>query len=564
MLIAAKEKSLQGIAQLLVQKGLIDKDLALSYQQQAIANQKSLCQYLIKQQLFTSRLLAQLISEYFGLPFYDLNDLEFESLPIHLLGEKLINRYKILPLFIQTEYLFLATEDPSSQEGLKEIQFHTSLPLKLLIVESDKLQTLIEKLHFKNERAELDSLKINPAEERITEIISRPQDEEAPIIKWVNKILFEAIKKGSSDIHFEPYESDYRIRYRQDGLLVEVANPPLHLANRITARLKVMANLDISERRLPQDGHFKMEIATNQIIDLRINTCPTVNGEKVAIRILDPKAFKPEIKNLGFNSLQEEIFLANIEKPQGMILVTGPTGSGKSLSLYSALDYLNTKERNILTLEDPVEIRRRGINQVNVNLKTGLTFSNTLRAFLRQDPDIIMIGEIRDFETAEIALKAAQTGHLLLSTLHTNSAVETITRLRGMGLSLFNIASSLNLIVAQRLVRKLCPFCKKPADRSSSQTKEAHDLQEAVKNFQLFSAVGCERCTGGYQGRIGLFEVMSITPALSDIILSGANSIELLKQARQEGMLTIYESGLEKIQAGISTVEEISRVCNHF
>lgn len=376
------------------------------------------------------------------------------------------------------------------------------------------------------------------------------------VIKLVDKILFDAISANVSDIHFETYEHKYRIRYRQDGLLREVASPALHLSSQITSRVKVMANLDITERRLPQDGRFTL-LANNQKIDFRISTCPTLTGEKIVIRLLNPHQRPLTIGALGLNKQQRRCLMEAIRKPQGMILVTGPTGSGKTVSLYAILNRLNTQEKNISTIEDPVEINLENINQVNVNPPIGLTFSKTLRALLRQDPDIIMVGEIRDFETAEIAIKAAQTGHLMLSTLHTNSAVAALTRLNNLGISAFNIGSSLNLIIAQRLVRRLCRHCKIPRDDLSSRNLQKLNLSS---DYPLFKPVGCPQCNQGYRGRIALFEVLPLTSSLNELILSGSHSLPILKQAQAAGMQTLYQSGLEKIKQGITSLEEVKRV----
>ena len=381
------------------------------------------------------------------------------------------------------------------------------------------------------------------------------------MVKFVNRILVDAIKKGVSDIHFEPYEREYRIRYRQDGLLNEVASPPVNLAGRISARLKVMSSLDISERRTPQDGRFKMKLSRTRSIDFRVSTCPTVAGEKIVMRILDPGIAKLGIEALGFSPAQKTHFLRAIGRPQGMILVTGPTGSGKTVTLYTALNILNTIEKNICTAEDPVEIKVPGINQVNINLKAGLTFSGTLRSFLRQDPDIIMVGEIRDLETAEIAVKAAQTGHLVLSTLHTNSAAETLTRLVNMGIPSFNIASSVSLIIAQRLVRRLCDQCKSVRDDVTVQSLiELGFPEDSAKTMKTYKANGCNQCSNGYRGRIGLFEVLPMSKEIGQMIMSGGTSLDILKQAQINGMLTVYQAGLEKIKEGITTIEEVNLV----
>lgn len=383
------------------------------------------------------------------------------------------------------------------------------------------------------------------------------QDEEAPVVEFVNQILNAAVLQKASDIHFEPYEQDYRIRYRLDGLLMEIAKPPFQLANRINARIKVMANLDIAERRKPQDGRIQLQLNEHNV-DLRVSTCPTINGEKIVIRIFDTKINQLDLNSLGLNAIQKEQFLRCLTKSQGLILATGPTGSGKTLTLYTALSLLNSKETNISTAEDPVEIKIPGINQVVINPKIDLNFSNILRAFLRQDPDIIMVGEIRDGETAELAIKAAQTGHLVLSTLHTNSAAESLIRLHNLGIDTFNLASSLTLLIAQRLARKLCDFCKIPCtDLSFHQL--GFDETEA-ENLAIYKARGCSKCSNGYSGRIGLFELMPITKKISELIYSGANSVELLSQAKAEGMISIYQSGLEKIKQGLTTFEELHRV----
>jgi type IV pilus assembly protein PilB len=386
-------------------------------------------------------------------------------------------------------------------------------------------------------------------------------EEDAPVVKFVNQILIEAINKGASDIHFEPYEEVYRIRYRLDGLLATVATPPPGLASRISARIKVMANLDIAERRIPQDGRFKMKLSHNHSVDFRVSTCPTIGGEKVVIRILDTDLTQLDISRLGLNALQKEQFFTALGKAQGMILVTGPTGSGKTVTLYTALSILNTEEKNIATAEDPVEIKIPGINQVNINPKAGLAFSKILRSLLRQDPDIIMVGEIRDLETAEIAIKAAQTGHLVLSTLHTNSAAETLTRLSNLGVPSFNIANSVSLLIAQRLARRLCDNCK--VIRKNPPLNSMIELgfcEEDLKTLQLYAATGCKQCTNGYCGRLGLFEVMPMSKMMGQLIMSGGNSFDILQQAQAEKMLTIYQSGLEKIRQGLTTIEEVNRV----
>jgi type IV pilus assembly protein PilB len=570
MITATDEHRLQGIGQLLVLEKLLDKEKAIELYKLAATEKISLVQYLVKNKILSAEQIALTAAESFGVPMIDLICVDLDTIPANLVNEKLIRRHSMVPLFSHGNNLYLATDDPSKQASLKEIQFHTGLNTHAIVVETDKLSLLIEQLltakesqglsEYVDDTNDLEGLEISADEEQESETVSSVTDD-APIVKFVNKILLDAIKKGASDIHFEPYEKDYRIRYRQDGILHEVATPPVSLSSRITARIKVMSNLDISERRVPQDGGFKMKISKSRSIDFRVSTCPTTNGEKVVMRVLDPAAAKLGIEALGFSPLQKTLFVKAIERPQGMILVTGPTGSGKTVSLYTALNILNTIEVNISTAEDPVEIKVPGINQVSINPKAGLTFSGALRSFLRQDPDIIMVGEIRDLETAEIAVKAAQTGHLVLSTLHTNSAAETLNRLVNMGIPTFNIASSVTIIIAQRLARKLCEHCKVLRDDFTSQSLlELGFLQEDLTDIKLYKAIGCTNCTGGYRGRIGLYEVLSMSKKLGQMVMNGANSLEILHEAQAEGMITIYQSGLQKVKQGVTTIEEVNRV----
>lgn len=499
------------------------------------------------------------LSQHINQPFMQLNSFELNALPLSLIHEKLISRHRVLPLFKQNSQLFIATDEPDNLMMLKEIQFHTGMSTYPVQVDTEQLNCIINTLLNKKESQGLEGyFKKNP----ITEELESTSDvDDAPIVKFVNRILLEAIHKSVSDIHFEPYEHEFRIRYRLDGLLYQVSSHSISLASRITARIKIMANLDISERRIPQDGRFKMSLSSEKSMNFRVSSCPTIGGEKIVIRILDPETTNIGIDALGFNVWQKTIFLNHIHRPQGLILVTGPTGSGKTATLYSALNLLNTLDVNISTVEDPVEIKLCGINQVNINPKAGLEFSNALRSFLRQDPDIIMVGEIRDYETAEIAIKAAQTGHLVLSTLHTNSAAETLTRLVNMGIPSFNIASSISLIIAQRLIRKLCDSCKQGRDDTTPNSLiELGFSKDDAENIQLYKAVGCNQCTNGYRGRMGVFEIMPMNKSLGQLIMSGGNSLDIQKQATASGMLTIYQSGLEKIKAGLTTMEEVNRV----
>lgn len=568
-MLGSNEFKLHGIGQLFVLEKLLDKPQAAEFCKNASAEKISLVQYLVKNNILSAIQIAFTAAHNFGVPMLDLDCIDIDSIPMSLVNEKLIRRHSMVPLFYRGNNLYLATEDPSKHASLKEIQFHTGLNTHAIIVEADKLSTLIDHLltvqetqglsKFVGDVTEFDGIIINEEEHETS--IATSITEDAPIVKFVNKILLDAIKQGASDIHFEPYEQEYRIRYRQDGILHEIATPPGSLAMRITARIKIMSSLDISERRIPQDGGFKMKISKTRSIDFRVSTCPTTSGEKVVMRILDPGSAKLGIEALRFSSIQKEHFIHAIKRPQGMILVTGPTGSGKTVTLYTALNILNTKEVNISTAEDPVEIKVPGINQVNINPKAGLTFSNALRAFLRQDPDIIMIGEIRDLETAEIAVKAAQTGHLVLSTLHTNSAAETLNRLVNMGIATFNVASSVTLIIAQRLARKLCEHCKVLRDDINKPgLLELGFAETDLERIKLYKAGGCTKCTNGYRGRVGLFEVLPMTKKLGQIIMSGGNSLDILRIAQEEGMITIYQSGLEKVKQGITTIEEVNRV----
>jgi len=398
-------------------------------------------------------------------------------------------------------------------------------------------------------------------EARLQETADSNSDDDAPIVKYINKVLLDAVRKGASDLHFEPYEKKYRIRFRIDGILYEVATPPVNLSSRFSARLKVMARLDIAERRLPQDGRIKLKLAKNRSIDLRVSTLPTMWGEKVVLRILDSSAASLNIEMLGFDDKQKQLYLSTLAKPQGMILVTGPTGSGKTVSLYTGLNILNTSECNISTAEDPIEINLTGINQVQINPKAGLTFAGALRSFLRQDPDVVMVGEIRDLETAEIAIKAAQTGHLVLSTLHTNSSAETLTRLLNMGVPAFNVASSVTLIMAQRLARRLCPHCKQPHKIPDSELLDmGYMIDEVSAGITLYKPVGCSECSNGYKGRVGIYEMMPMSEGIANLIMDGGNSLQIAQMAINEGMMTLYRSGLEKARIGLTSLAEVNRV----
>lgn len=559
--------SLTGLAKQLVMTNLLDETSAQQAQLQAQRNKLPLVTYLAQNKLVKSRVLAELISDQFGIAMLDLGSIDKESMPRDTVTEKLARQHRVLPLFKRGNKLFIATSDPSNHQAVTDVQFSTGLSTEALLVEDDKLGDAIEKF-FDNASGglaelgdvDLDNVDIESVDDDKQDSGSGGDADDAPVVRFVNKMLLDAIKGGSSDLHFEPYERAYRVRFRTDGILHEVARPPIQLAPRISARLKVMASLDISERRKPQDGRIKMKISKTKAIDFRVNTLPTLWGEKIVMRILDPTSAQMGIDALGYEDDQKELYMNALKQPQGMILVTGPTGSGKTVSLYTGLNILNTVDVNISTAEDPVEINLEGINQVNVNPKQGMDFSQALRAFLRQDPDIIMVGEIRDLETAEIAIKAAQTGHMVMSTLHTNSAAETLTRLRNMGVPAFNIATSVNLIIAQRLARKLCSTCKKPVDVPHEVLLKEGFPEDKIGTFKIYGPVGCENCKGGYKGRVGIYEVVKNTPALQRIIMEEGNSIEIAEQARRDGFNDLRMSGLQKAMQGVTSLEEINRV----
>lgn len=556
---------LTGLAKQLFLAELLDEKTAQRAHQQARRDKLSLVSYLVQNKLVNSLALAELASDQFGLPFLDLSTLDRESQPKGLVSEKLVRQHYALPLWRRGNKLFVGISDPTNHQAITDIQFSTGLNTEAILVEDDKLSIAIDRMFDTHgglsEMADVDlSLEIETTVESKEATLDDVVSEDAPVVRFVNKMLMDAIRLGSSDLHFEPYEKIFRVRLRTDGVLHEVAKPPTQLAGRIAARLKVMAGLDISERRRPQDGRIKLRISKNRAIDFRLNTLPTLWGEKIVMRILDPTSAQMGIDALGYEPDQKDLYLQALRQPQGMILVTGPTGSGKTVSLYTGLNILNTVDINISTAEDPVEINLEGINQVNVNPRQGMDFSQALRAFLRQDPDVIMVGEIRDLETAEIAIKASQTGHMVLSTLHTNSAAETLTRLHHMGIAAFNIATAINLIIAQRLARKLCPHCKKEIDVPRETLLAEGFPEDQLGKFALYSPVGCEHCNGGYKGRIGIYEVVKNTPALERIIMEEGNSIDISAQMRKDGFNDLRTSGLKKAMQGLTSLEEINRV----
>jgi type IV pilus assembly protein PilB len=526
--------------------------------------------YLVEYNLADAREVAIAASQEFGAPLLDLDAIQPDFDIIRLVSEKTLRRHRVLPLVKRGKRLFLAISDPTNLHALDEVKFATGLSIEAVVVEENKLEKLLAKSLEQVDTAmpelagddfELDSLEVTSDEDAIDEGVERADVDDAPIVRFVNKVMLDAIKRGASDIHFEPYERSYRIRFRLDGVLKEVASPPVQLAIKLSARLKVMSRLDIAERRVPQDGRIKMRISKNRAIDFRVSTCPTLFGEKVVMRILDPSSASLGIDALGYESFQKELYLEALARPHGMILVTGPTGSGKTVSLYTGLSILNTEDTNISTAEDPVEIMLPGINQVNINPKVGLTFAGALRAFLRQDPDVIMVGEIRDLETAEIALKAAQTGHLVLSTLHTNDAPKTLTRLVDMGVKPYAIATSVSLIIAQRLARRLCGNCKTRLDvPGEALRKEGFSEEEIANGLQVFKPVGCTQCTDGYKGRVGIYEVMPVTEEIGRVIMAGGSALDIKEQAAREGVWGLRQAGLNKVRMGLTSLEEINRV----
>ncbi|QJQ99386.1 type IV-A pilus assembly ATPase PilB [Halomonas sp. PGE1] len=565
---------LRGLAWRLVADERISHAAAVRAEEEAREGEVSLLEHVIDTGLVSARQATLSAAWEYGLPMMDLDAIRPETLPrADAFPEKILRKLKVLPLVQRGHRLTVAVPFPSTLALLDELQFATGLTPEGVLAPVDQLGPVLESYLASSEKSMLDELKgVDDAigelgfagEEESGEVdvqaAASAASEDAPIIKFVNKILLDAIHRGASDIHFEPYETSYRVRFRIDGMLHDVAHPPFAMRARIAARLKVMSRLDISERRLPQDGAIKLRLSKTRSIDFRVNSLPTVYGEKVVLRILDPASAQLGIEQLGFTPEQRAMYETVLDQPQGMILVTGPTGSGKTVTLYTGINILNEVERNICTAEDPVEIKVPGVNQVNVIPKIGLDFASALRAFLRQDPDVVMVGEIRDLETAEIAVKASQTGHLVLSTVHTNSAAETLTRLANMGLAPFNIASSVSLIIAQRLARKLCKHCKQPADLPHEALAAQGFTEEEINQATFFEPVGCKHCTKGFKGRVGIYEVVPISHAMSQLIMKNGNSMEFSDLARQEGYPDLRRSGLMKAMQGVTSLAEINRV----
>ena len=551
----------------LIQQGFIDGDKAQRLVVEKSRQYKTLPELLITEKLLDANTLAEVAASVGNHLTLDLEHFNPASIPDELRNEKLTRKTDMLPLNKRGRTMYLAVVDPTNIAAIEDFEFNAGMNAEVVVVNYDKLHKLIEKL-FENAYnslgggdSEWDLSAMGVVEEADDEGVSaQPDKEDQPIITFINKILLDAIRKGASDLHFEPYEKAYRIRFRIDGILNEVASPPVALATRLSARLKVMSRLDIAEKRIPQDGRIKLKLSAKKSIDFRVSTLPTLWGEKIVMRILDSDSAMLGIDVLGYEPEQKQRYLDALAQPQGMILVTGPTGSGKTVSLYTGLNILNTEETNISTAEDPVEINLPGINQVQVNPRAGLTFASALKAFLRQDPDVVMVGEIRDLETAEIAIKAAQTGHLVLSTLHTNSAPETLTRLLNMGVPAYNVASSVSLIIAQRLARRLCPKCKQPEHIPAAELLRQGFREDQLDKITIFKPIGCEHCTGGYKGRVGIYEVMPISPKMADIIMENGNSLDIASQAQLEGINNLRQSGLIKAAAGVTSLAEVNRV----
>jgi type IV pilus assembly protein PilB len=564
--------ALGGLPQRLVQDGLLDEGAMADALVAARERKIHVVTWLVSQSLASARDIAIAASQEFGAPLLDLDGVALDMDAVRLVNDKLLSKHRVLPLVKRGKRLHVAVSDPTNLHAIDEIKFQTGLSIEAVVVEDDKLQAAVQKAIEQVDVAmpglaeddfDLDQLDVEPGEEGLeADSVTRDDVEDAPIVRFVNKIMLDAIRKGASDIHFEPYEKYYRIRTRLDGVLKEVAQPPVQLAQKLAARLKVMSRLDIAERRVPQDGRIKLRMSKNRSIDFRVSSCPTLFGEKIVLRILDASAAMMGIDALGYEPFQKQLYTDALAKPQGMILVTGPTGSGKTVSLYTGLSILNVEGTNISTAEDPAEIVLPGVNQVNVNPKVGLTFASALRAFLRQDPDVIMVGEVRDLETAEIALKAAQTGHLVLSTLHTNDAPQTLTRLVDMGVKPYSIATSVSLIIAQRLARRLCGNCKEPLDLPKEALLKEGFSEADLKTpeFRIFRPVGCSQCVDGYKGRLGIYEVLPVTEEIGRIILAGGSAPDIWERAREDGVWDLRTAGLKKVRDGLTSLEEVNRV----
>ena len=567
----AATRNISGLARALAQHGVMSESEAEALQVQSQSSGISFVEQVLSGKRLSAHQLAVFASRAFGVPLFDLSGFDFDQLNREYFDTRIAQTRRVLPLHKRGNRLYVATSDPANLQALDEVRFKTNLVVEPVVVEDDKLAQTIAKIVESmgttlKEMAALEDIEVT-LEDGSVQPASADEDsevEDAPVVRYIQKVLIDAITAGASDIHFEPYERFYRIRYRLDGVLMEVAQPPLAIKDKVASRIKVISKLDIAEKRVPQDGRMKLVLSKTRAIDFRVSTLPTLFGEKIVMRILDSSGVKLGIEALGYEPDQQQALLFAVGRPYGMILVTGPTGSGKTVSLYTCLSILNQPGVNIATAEDPAEIQLPGVNQVNVNEKAGLTFATALRAFLRQDPDVIMVGEIRDLETADIAIKAAQTGHLVLSTLHTNDAPSTLVRMLNMGVAPFNIASSVNIITAQRLARKLCTHCRRPEDIPPEALLRAGFLDEDLDgSWQPFGPVGCDHCKGtGYKGRIGVYEVMPITDEMKQLIMRNGNSLDIAEQAQREGVRNLRQSGLLKVKSGMTSLEEIEAVTN--
>lgn len=571
MATTAAATKLSGLARMLIKEELLTEAEATALQSQADIAKIAFISQVILSKKFTAEKIADVSSKAFGFPYFNLDALNLDYLPAKSIDIKLMQRDRVIALQDRNNVLFVGISDPTVLHSLDSVQFQMGMKLSPVIVDDDKLGKLIDTIVESKDTSmssletgedfdlEMGSFDEAPEEENTQEV------DDAPVVRFLQKMLLDAINIGASDLHFEPYEKFYRIRYRVDGELRDIAQPPLAIKDKLASRIKVISNLDISEKRIPQDGRMKLVLSKTRTIDFRVSTLPLIHGEKIVLRILDPTSATLGIEALGYDPKQQKLLLDAVQRPYGLVLVTGPTGSGKTVSLYTCLNILNNPGVNIATAEDPCEIPLAGINQVNVNDKQGLTFATALKSFLRQDPDIIMIGEIRDLETADMAIKAASTGHMVLSTLHTNDAPSTLTRLMNMGVAPFNIASAVSLITAQRLARRLCKNCKVPIDAPKEALLKIGFIEEDFKQeFQLYGPKegGCELCNGGYKGRVGIYQVMPVTDAISRIIMENGNAIDIADQAKKEGVNDLRRSGLLKVIQGLTSVAEVEACTN--
>ncbi|TVR92488.1 MAG: type IV-A pilus assembly ATPase PilB [Wenzhouxiangellaceae bacterium] len=561
---------LSSLARKLVEHGLMSEEQALDAMAKAAEKGRTFTSHLVREKLVDAAGFAHLAAEDFGLPLIDLAAMNFKHAPLDVVKEELLRKHLIIPLAKRGKRLFVAVADPGNKAGMDEIAFSTGFIVDNVLAPYNAIDSAIDRAmanttqafnDLTEEEDDLENLKFDAGDsEEDKQDAAAEGADDAPVVRFVNKVLVDAIRKGASDIHFEPYEEEYRVRFRVDGVLVTQVRPPKKMAPRLAARIKVMASLDIAERRVPQDGRIKLNISKGQAFDFRVSTCPTLFGEKIVLRILDSSGAFLGPEKLGFEPAQQESYLAAINKPYGMVLVTGPTGSGKTVTLYTALGLLNDEGRNISTVEDPVEIRMKGVNQVQQNAKQGLTFAAALRSFLRQDPDIVMVGEIRDLETAEIAIKAAQTGHLVLSTLHTNDAPATVARLTNMGVPAYNIVSTVHLVLAQRLGRTLHSCKVREEVPHEALARIGFTEEEIEEGLRIYAAKGCDQCTGGYKGRTGVFQVMPISEAMEEIILAGGGALDLARQAERDGVIDLRRAALNKVKAGKISLIEMNRV----